>query len=242
MLAIASGDIVAVTTLSGNGDDLPDPRSGFTVLPEHRAVLAEVPAGEGPHLMTGPIAVAGAVPGDEITVEFVAIELLQDWGWNLIAPNKGTLPEDFPLTRRLHVPIDRATGVITMPWGLRLNAEPFFGIVGVAPPAEMGRVTSIIPRAFGGNIDNKNLGVGAKLHLPVFVPGANLSVGDGHALQGDGEVCVTAVETGLSADAACHFAKEAPALTGRGRKRRPMSSPWPSIPIWTSRRNRRCGK
>jgi acetamidase/formamidase len=199
VLTIESGDSVVVTTLTGNADDLPDPASGFTVLPEHREVLARVPPGEGPHLMTGPIAIKGAEPGDELLIEVVEVGLLQDWGWNLIAPQKGTLPEHFPHTRRIHVATDRASGTITMPWGLKLKAAPFFGIIGVAPAPEMGRVTSIIPRAFGGNIDNKHLGAGATLHLPVFNPGAMLSVGDGHALQGDGEVCVTAIETGLSA-------------------------------------------
>lgn len=199
VLTINSGDSVAVTTLSGNADDLPDPGSGFTVLAEHRDVLDRVPKGEGPHLMTGPIAIKGAEPGDELAVEIVEIAPLQDWGWNLIKPQWGTLPEHFPRLRRIHVAIDRASGTISMPWGLQLKAAPFFGIVGVAPPPAMGRMTSVVPRAFGGNIDNKHLGKGATLHLPVFNPGGLLSMGDGHAVQGDGEVCVTAIETGLSA-------------------------------------------
>lgn len=199
VLTIRSGDSVAVTTLSGNDEDLPARGSGFTILAEHRDVLAGVAKGEGPHLMTGPIAVEGAEPGDELAVEIVQIGPSQDWGWNLIKPDWGTLPEHFPHLRRIHVPIDRAHGVVTMPWGLKLKIAPFFGIMGVAPPPAMGRATSVIPRAFGGNIDNKHLGKGASLHLPVFNPGGLLSVGDGHALQGDGEVCVTAIETGLEA-------------------------------------------
>jgi acetamidase/formamidase len=198
VLNIKSGDIVAVTTLSGNTDQLPPSPSAFTVLPEHRAVLAGVAAGEGPHFMTGPIAIEGAMPGDELLVDFLAMELLQDWGWNRFAPGLGTLPEMFPQARCIHIGIDRARGVVTMPWGLQLKAAPFFGIIGVAPPPTMGRVTSVIPRAFGGNIDIKHLGAGATLHLPVFNPGALLSVGDGHALQGDGEVCLTAIETALA--------------------------------------------
>ena len=98
----------------------------------------------------------------------------------------------------MHVAIDRQRGVVKMPWGLELPAAPFFGIMGVAPPPADGRQTSVIPRAFGGNIDNKNFGHGATLHLPVFATGALLSVGDGHAIQGDGEVCLTAIETGLN--------------------------------------------
>jgi acetamidase/formamidase len=110
----------------------------------------------------------------------------------------GTLPEHFPQARCIHIGIDRAGGTVAMPWGLRLKAAPFFGIIGTAPPPQMGRVSSIVPRAFGGNIDNKHFGAGATLHLPVFNAGGLLSVGDGHALQGDGEVCLTAVETALT--------------------------------------------
>jgi acetamidase/formamidase len=219
VLTIASGDIVEVATLSGNADMLPDARSGFTVLPEHRAVLAGVAPGEGPHLMTGPIAVEGAMPGDELVVDIIAMELAQDWGWNRMAPGWGTLPEHFPHARRIHVGIDRSRGVVTMPWGLQLAAAPFFGIIGVAPPPAMGAVTSVIPRAFGGNIDNRHLGGNATLHLPVFNPGGLLSVGDGHALQGDGEVCLTAIETALTGTLRVTLAKS----TG-------ITRPWAETP------------
>ena len=198
VLTIESGDVVEVTTLSGNLADLPGPQLRFTVLPEHQAVLAGVAPGEGPHLMTGPIAVNGAERGDELIVEILAAAPLQDWGWNLVLPRMGTLPEHFPQKRHLHVGIDRTRGIVTMPWGLQLRAAPFFGIIGVAPPPAWGRVTSVIPGPFGGNIDNRHLGAKGILHLPVFNPGALLSVGDGHALQGDGEVCLTAIETALA--------------------------------------------
>jgi acetamidase/formamidase len=219
VLTIESGDTVTITTLSGNDEDLPAPEAGFTVLPEHRDVLAQVPKGEGPHLMTGPIAIKGAEPGDALAVEIADIAPLQDWGWNLIKPGVGTLPEHFSKVRRIHVPIDRERGIVTMPWGLKLKTAPFFGIIGVAPPPDQGRQTSIIPRAFGGNIDNKHLGKGATLHLPVFNPGGLLSAGDGHALQGDGEVCVTAIETGLAATLRV-------TLTKRVQLKHPMSQPW----------------
>jgi acetamidase/formamidase len=197
VLTINSGDTVEITTLSGGTEALPDENSGFTVSPEHRDVLKRVAPGEGPHFMTGPIAVAGAMPGDELVVEILAMHLNQDWGWNAIRPGKGALPDDFSELRLIHVAIDHKRGKIKMPWGLELAARPFFGVIGVAPPPESGPQTSVIPRAFGGNIDNKHLGVGATLHLPVFNSGGLLSVGDGHAIQGDGEVCLTAIETGL---------------------------------------------
>jgi acetamidase/formamidase len=84
-----------------------------------------------------------------------------------------------------------------LPWGVDIPLRPFFGIIGVAPPPAYGLVSSVEPREYGGNIDNKEFIPGTSLFLPVFVPGANLSVGDGHAVQGDGEVCLTALETCL---------------------------------------------
>ncbi|MFA6264945.1 MAG: acetamidase/formamidase family protein [Pseudolabrys sp.] len=197
VLRIQPGDTVEVTTLSGNDENLPPAGSGFDVMPEHAHVLAEVPRGIGAHLMTGPIEVAGAMPGDELIVEVLELGFPQPWGWNMIKPGAGTLPADFPNLRHIFVPIDEARGIVTMPWGLELKVSPFFGVMGVAPKPGDGTCISNIPRAFGGNIDNKNFGVGVKLHLPVFNDGAQLSVGDGHAVQGDGEVCVTAIETAL---------------------------------------------
>jgi acetamidase/formamidase len=85
-----------------------------------------------------------------------------------------------------------------MPWGQELELHPFFGNFGVAPPRAWGRLSSKEPRAFGGNMDNKELGTGATVYFPVFVDGALFSAGDGHALQGDGEVCLTAIETALT--------------------------------------------
>lgn len=219
VLTIRSGDTVEVTTLSGNDENLPPEGSGFAVSPEHKNVLGKVPRGIGAHLMTGPIAIEDATPGDEVVVEIVSLGFPQSWGWNMIKPGAGTLPGDFPTLRQIYIPIDSARGVVTMPWGLELKASPFFGVIGVAPPPGDGSCISNIPRAFGGNIDNKNLGVGAKLHLPVFNKGAQLSVGDGHALQGDGEVCVTAVETALSGTLRVTLIKQ----TG-------ISHPWAETP------------
>jgi acetamidase/formamidase len=149
------------------------------------------------HILTGPVAVAGAEPGDVLEVDILDVQLRQDWGWNLIRPLSGTLPDDFHETRILNIPLDRERMVGRMPWGLDLPLKPFFGVMGVSPPPAWGRITSLIPRAMGGNLDNKELGAGAKLYLPVFVPGALFSCGDGHGVQGDGEVCVTAIETAL---------------------------------------------
>ncbi len=97
----------------------------------------------------------------------------------------------------MHIALDAERMVGRLPWGLELPLSPFFGVMAVAPPPSWGRCTSVIPRAFGGNMDNKELIPGSTLYLPVFVPGAMFSCGDGHGVQGDGEVNVTAIETAL---------------------------------------------
>ena len=94
--------------------------------------------------------------------------------------------------------IDRNRGVGRLPWGKEIELDPFFGILAVAPPANWGRCSSTYPRKFGGNMDNKELKPGTTLYLPVFNQGALFYAGDGHVIQGDGEVCVTAMETSMS--------------------------------------------
>ena len=196
VLAIASGDEVTIDTISGGPEMVPD-RSRFHVPPELAEVHARSERMLPGHILTGPVAVAGAVPGDVLEVEILDVQLRQDWGYNMIRPLAGTLPDDFHETRILNIPLDRERMVGRLPWGLDLPLNPFFGVMGVAPPPAWGRITSLIPRAMGGNLDNKELTPGAKLYLPGFVPGALFSCGDGHGAQGDGEVCVTAIETAL---------------------------------------------
>jgi acetamidase/formamidase len=113
-------------------------------------------------------------------------------------PGLGTLPDDFPEHRLLHIPLDRKTNTAKLPWGSEVPLAPFFGNFGVAPRPEYGRITSIVPREHGGNMDNKSLVRGATVYFPVFNEGALFSAGDGHAAQGDGEVCLTAIETSLT--------------------------------------------
>ncbi|MFZ3359751.1 MAG: acetamidase/formamidase family protein [Xanthobacteraceae bacterium] len=194
---VASGTEVVIETLSGEPPHLPtDPV--YEILPEHRPVLEAAERGQGPHLLTGPVHVEGAKPGDVLEVDILDVMLRQNWGFNLIIPLLGTIPEDFPDFVLKILPIDRNAGTVTLPWGGKLKLSPFFGVMGVAPPPNWGRITSIVPRAMGGNMDNKELMAGTTVFYPVFNEGALFSVGDGHGVQGDGEVCSTAGETALT--------------------------------------------
>lgn len=195
VLRIASGDRLVVDTVSGGPEALPP--AGFHVPPElldiHARSVRHLPG----HILTGPVFVDGAEPGDTLEVRIVDVRLRQDWGYNVIRPLSGTLPIEIDISRTINIPLDAARMVGRLPWGLDLPLHPFFGILGVAPPAGWGRISSIVPRAHGGNLDNKELGPGASLFLPVHAPGALFSCGDGHGAQGDGEVCTTAIETAL---------------------------------------------
>lgn len=195
--SVASGTEVVVETISGEPNCLPtDPQ--FEMLPEHRSILDAIERGPGPHLLTGPIHVEGARPGDVLAVDILDVQLRQNWAFNLIIPLMGTIPDDFQDFILKFLPLDKKANTVELPWGGKLKLSPFFGVMGVAPPPNWGRVTSIVPRAFGGNMDNKELIAGTTVYFPVFNDGALLTVGDGHAVQGDGEVCITAAETALT--------------------------------------------
>jgi len=196
VLRINSGDRVTLHSISGGPEDLPTDHS--IVVPEQLEIHARCERGPGPHFLTGPIWVNDAEPGDTLEVRILDIQLRDEWGWNLIEPLLGTLPEDFPNRRHLVLPIDRTARSATLPWGIDIPLEPFFGNFGVAPPPNYGRITSTIPREHGGNLDNKNLVSGTTTYFPVWNDGALFSAGDGHAVQGHGEVCLTAIETGMT--------------------------------------------
>ena len=197
VLTIDSGDEITIETISGGPDVVPD-RNKFHVPPELFDVHAKNERMVPGHILTGPVAVKGAVSGDVLEVDILDVKLRQDWGYNLIRPLAGTLPDDFHEPRLMNIPLDLTRMVGRLPWGLDLPLAPFFGVMGVAPPPAWGRITSLIPRAMGGNMDNKELVAGTKLYFPVFNDGALFSIGDGHGMQGDGEVCITAVETALT--------------------------------------------
>jgi acetamidase/formamidase len=169
-------------------------------VPEYtRTIFREVKdRGPGAHILSGPIFINGAEPGDVLEVRIQKIELATDYGYNVQRPYLGALPTEFPGVFQRVIKIDRAAKKAELAPGVVVPVErPFFGTLGVAPIAAAGRISSGPPGVHAGNIDNKDIMAGTTLYMPVFVSGALFSVGDGHAAQGDGEVDLSAIETGL---------------------------------------------
>jgi acetamidase/formamidase len=201
VLRVNSGDTVEIETLVSSGlrrliDAGVPPEQ---IQPVLRDVDREVKKDSqwGAHLLTGPIFVEEAEPGNVLEVRLKSIELAVPYAVNTIQPGTGTLPDEFPYARFKVTPLDLTRKVAKFSDGVEIPTRPFFGVMGVAPPAVTGRISSRQPWVHGGNMDNKELVAGTTLYLPVFAPGALFSVGDGHAGQGDGEVCTSAMETSL---------------------------------------------
>jgi acetamidase/formamidase len=200
VLTVQPGDTVTMHCVTGGPEVMPPPGSAMQVPPVMRQIHERV-ARQGAHIITGPVAIAGAEPGDMLEVRIDAIAFGTDWGFCGFRALAGTLPEDFPERFLMHIPIDRARNTCRLPFAggaTELALAPFFGVMGVAPPPAYGAINTKEPREHGGNLDNKELTAGSTLFLPVFVPGANFSAGDGHGVQGDGEVCINALETFLT--------------------------------------------
>jgi acetamidase/formamidase len=207
LATVQPGDSVTLECVSGAPEVMPPAGAGLAVPPALAAIHAANPPRLGPHILTGPVAVAGAEPGDMLEVRIERIELGADWGFCGFHPLLGTLPEDFPERRIIHIPVDRAAGTCRLPWGTVLPLSPFFGVMGVAPPPLWGAISTKEPRAHGGNLDNKELVAGSTLFLPVHSLGALFSAGDGHGVQGDGEVCINALEMCLTGTFGLHLHK-----------------------------------
>src|SRR5262245_45192931 len=199
-LRIASGDIIDVDTLLTNSP-MGLARAGVPeakIQSSLKAIVTEVTGdrrGPGGHILTGPVYVEGAQPGDALEVKILSIDFNIDYGYNGC---NGILPEncDRSVQSRI-IPIDANSMTAQFAPGIVIPLKPFFGSMGVAPAAELGRVSSNPPGRHAGNMDNKELVVGSTLYIPVFAPGALFEIGDGHGAQGDGEVDQTAIETSL---------------------------------------------
>ena len=201
VLRIKSGDTVKVRTLITS---TPPRLEAAGVKPDQiepalREIVAKVTdKGPGGHILTGPIYIEGAEPGDVLEVRIQAIKLAIPYAYIGFRPGAGFLPEDFPTPKTKIVPLDEKRMLARFDDGIEIPLHPFFGSMGVAPPESAGRVSSAPPGIHAGNLDNKELVAGTTLFIPVHVRGALFEVGDGHAGQGNGEVCITALETSLA--------------------------------------------
>ncbi len=217
VLRIQSGDRVEITTSMIASPEmlqeagLPPDQIKQSLRDIHSQVTDR---GPGPHILTGPVAIEGAEPGDVLEVHIEQIRLAVPYALNIFLPGLGVLPEDYPYKRLKIIPLDEDRMVARFAEGIELPLRLFFGSMGVAPPKELSRISSAPPWIHAGNMDNKDLVAGTTLFIPVHEPGALFFVGDAHAAQGAGEVDVTALETALTG-------------TFRFTVRKDMSLRWP---------------
>ena len=209
VLRIRSGQTVRIDTVTHQGlNTSQDPVAFFgaagiapeEVLQDAVDVYREMKRadGAGPHILTGPVYVEGAQPGDMLEVRILDVEFRVPYGVNSTGPGWGVLPELLAEPAQKIIKLDLQRRVALFSSNVEVPLAPFMGIVAVAPPPELVRVSTKPPGAFGGNIDFKHLVAGATLYLPVFNDGALFYTGDGHAVQGDGEVDGTAIEIALT--------------------------------------------
>ena len=200
-LRVKSGDTVEIQTLMAGG---PERLAAAGVKPELiqaelKAITAEVKdKGPGAHILTGPVFIEGAEPGDTLEVRIVEARLAIPYAYNGFNPKTGVLNSgDFPKPGMKIIPLDAKRNMARFSDHIEIPIRPFFGSMGVAPPVSAGRISSAPPGNHAGNLDNKDLVAGTKLFIPVHARGALFLVGDGHAGQGNGEVDITALETSL---------------------------------------------
>lgn len=207
VLTVDPGDTLVVRSLDASGFLAPQVKPGETapkLITDSRG-----------HCLTGPIAVRGARPGMTLAVRLLSLRP-DHWGWTVAAAR------DNPLNQRLGVAggppnwllwdVDADAGTARNNHGLTVDIAPFLGVIGL-PPAEPGDHSTIPPRPCGGNIDCRDLVAGSTLYLPVTVPDALLCVGDGHARQGHGEVCGTAIECAMTTTFTVDLVPEPPVPT-----------------------------
>lgn len=208
-LRVNSGAVVSIDTVSQQGLTAGIAPVEFfgeagiaaaEVLNDVKAIYRNVKRtpGAGSHVLTGPIYIEPARPGDMLEVRILDVALRVDYGTNNSGPGVGAAPNVLTEVARQIIRIDRARNVARFSERIELPLAPFMGIMAVAPPSELAPANTRPPGAFGGNMDLKVLTRGATLYLPVFQEGAQFFTGDGHALQGDGEVNGTAIEISLT--------------------------------------------
>ena len=201
VLHVHSGDTVRIETVStGNPARFEALGVPTAQIPEaFRTMFREITdKGPGGHILTGPVYIEEAEPGDTLEVRIRKIELALPFAYNGFRPGAGFLTDDFPYARTKIIPLDRERMVARFGEGIEIPLHPFFGSMGVAPPDANGRISSAPPWMHAGNLDNKELVEGTTLYIPIHAKGALFEVGDGHGGQGNGEVDITALETALT--------------------------------------------
>jgi acetamidase/formamidase len=204
VLTVHTGDTVIMQTASTCGN--PERLTSQGVKPEDvpswlGKLYSDVPKdqrGPGGHILTGPVAIAEAQPGDVLEVRIKKITLDTPFACNGFGKGHSFLSEDFPYSHSKIIPLDRKRMIAEFAPNITIPLHPFFGSIGIAPPESAGRYNSAPPWIHGGNMDNKDLVAGSTVFYPVWAPGALFEAGDGHAGQGNGEVDITALETFLT--------------------------------------------
>jgi acetamidase/formamidase len=202
VLTIDSGDIVRLETSTGNPRyfehlGVPKEKIPKELFAEYEGVDND---GRGDHTLDGPIYVTGAEPGDAIEIKILKVAVRLPIAAMSFRPTRGVLPDEFTYQKDRVFWIDMKHQTVEFAPGVKVPVKPFWGVMAVAPEASRGRVPSGPPDIFGGNLDNRDLGAGSSLFLPVQTKGGLVSIGDGHAVQGDGEVGLSAVEGSLKGE------------------------------------------
>jgi acetamidase/formamidase len=203
VLTVHSGDTVVMQTLSTCGTPQRLEQQGVAaadIPPYAASIYSDVPRtdrGPGGHILTGPVAIEEAEPGDVLEVRILKIQLDAPFACNSFGLKSGFLPQDFTKGQSKIIPLDRQKMTASFAPGITIPLHPFFGSMGIAPASE-GKLNSAPPGMHAGNMDNKEMVAGTTLFIPVNAKGALFEAGDGHAGQGNGEVDITAMETFLT--------------------------------------------
>jgi acetamidase/formamidase len=205
---VKDGDIVEIQTINTTGINRRDPEAFFKTnnmpLDEHATDIINILKTVQPdpklrgHMLTGPVYIEGAEPGDTLEVRIMDIKLRSNYGVNSVWPKGGALPDAVTTAESFVYHYNEKKHTASFKEGVEIPIKPFMGVMAVSPPAEMGRVSSIPPAFYGGNLDLKHLVKGTTLFLPVSVKGALFTTGDCHAAEGNGEVSGVAIEASLS--------------------------------------------
>jgi acetamidase/formamidase len=206
------GDVVEIQCINTTGISSRDPeaffkKNNYPLDTEHAQDVVNIvknvkpqPGNPRGHMLTGPVYIEGAEPGDMMEIRVVDIIIRSEYGVNSVWPGGGGLPEGVTQAETFVYKYNSKKTVAaceSIP-GVKIPIRPFFGVMALSPPAELGRVSSIPPGFYGGNFDIRYLTKGTTLYLPVSVKGGMFTTGDCHVAEGNGEVSGVSIEASLS--------------------------------------------